>query len=144
MTKKNKKVLFKEKPTIKKNINTGIYIINTSFLKNFFARKKVSFVGMDEILSNAKKINVFNIGNKWIDIGHIEDFKRAFLMKSKIGRAVWIVLYLVEKKDEIENLNFLELEGKKLVEYSIIAALKTNIFNKIFIISDDKTSARKH
>ena len=78
LTKKNKKVLFKEKPTIKKKINTGIYIINTSFLKNFFARKKVSFVGMDEILSNAKKINVFNIGNKWIDIGHIEDFKRAF------------------------------------------------------------------
>ena len=48
-----------------------------------------------------------------------------------------------KKGDEIENLNFLELEGKKLVEYSIIAALKTNIFNKIFIISDDKTSARK-
>ena len=46
-----------------------------------------------------------------------------------------------KKGDEIENLNFLELEGKKLVEYSIITALKSNLFNKIFIISDDKESA---
>ena len=33
---------------------------------------------MDEVLKNARNINVFNIGNKWIDIGHIDDFKRAF------------------------------------------------------------------
>ena len=48
-----------------------------------------------------------------------------------------------KKGDEIENLNFLELEGKKLVEYSIITALKSNLFDKIFIISDDKVTAKR-
>ena len=48
-----------------------------------------------------------------------------------------------KKGDEIENLNFLELEGKKLVEYSIITALKSNLFNEIFIISDDKVTTKK-
>ena len=74
----SKKFIFKEKPTIKKKINTGMYVINTNFLKNFFNKKKENFVGMDEVLKNARNINVFNIGNKWIDIGHIDDFKRAF------------------------------------------------------------------
>ena len=55
-----------------------MYVINTNFLKDFFNKKKENFVGMDEVLKNAKNINVFNIGNKWIDIGHIDDFKRAF------------------------------------------------------------------
>ena len=64
-------------------------------------------------------------------------------MKSKLVGLLQLFIPFVEKGDEIENLNFLNLKEKKLVEYSIIAALKTNIFNKIFIISDDKTSARK-
>ena len=43
--------------------------------------------------------------------------------------------------DKINKLNFLELEGKKLVEYSILVAQQSNLFKKIFIISDDKTAA---
>ena len=31
-----------------------------------------------KISNDAKKINVYEIGNKWIDIGHINDFKKAF------------------------------------------------------------------
>ena len=48
-----------------------------------------------------------------------------------------------KKGDKIDNLNFLELEGQKLVEYSIIVAIESNLFNKIFIISDDKLAAKK-
>ena len=48
-----------------------------------------------------------------------------------------------KKGDKIDNLNFLELDGKKLVEYSIIAAQETKLFKKIFIISDDKVNAKK-
>ena len=77
-TSKSRKFSFKEKKTIKKKINTGIYVINTNFLKKFFNKKKDDFVNMDEVLRKAKKINIFDIGNKWIDIGHIDDFKRAF------------------------------------------------------------------
>ena len=48
-----------------------------------------------------------------------------------------------KKGDKIDNLNFLELEGKKLVEYSIIVALESKLFDKVFIISDDKSTAKK-
>lgn len=76
--KKNKKISFQEKPSIKKKINVGIYVINVNFLKNFFKKHRDDFIGMDKILNDAKKINVYEIGNKWIDIGHINDFKKAF------------------------------------------------------------------
>ena len=33
---------------------------------------------MDEVFNSSKKINVFDIGDKWIDIGHISDFKKAY------------------------------------------------------------------
>ena len=48
-----------------------------------------------------------------------------------------------KKGDKIDNLNFLELEGKKLVEYSIIVAMESKLFDKIFVISDDKSTAKK-
>ena len=48
-----------------------------------------------------------------------------------------------KKGDLIDNLNFLELEEKKLVEFSIITARKTKLFKKIFIISDDKITSKK-
>ena len=76
--KKNKKISFKEKPSLKKKINAGIYVINVNFLKNFFKKHKDDFIGMDKVLNDVKKINVYKIGNKWIDIGHIHDFKKAF------------------------------------------------------------------
>ena len=75
---KKKVISFKEKPVIKKKINVGIYVLNTNFLKDFFKKNKDDFVGMDKVLKNTKKINVYEIGNKWIDIGHINDFKKAF------------------------------------------------------------------
>ena len=78
MTKKKNKIVFKEKPTLIKKINTGIYIIKKNFLVNFFKKKKESFVNMDEVFNSSKKINTFDIGDKWIDIGHINDFKKAY------------------------------------------------------------------
>lgn len=75
---KNKKISFKEKPSFKRKINVGIYVIDVKFLKNFFKKNNDDFIGMDKVLMDAKKINVFEIGNKWIDIGHINDFKKAF------------------------------------------------------------------
>ena len=46
-----------------------------------------------------------------------------------------------KKGDFINNLNFLELEGLQLVEHSIIIAKKSNLFNNIYIITNDKESA---
>ena len=39
-----------------------------------------------------------------------------------------------KKGDFINNLNFLELEGIKLVEHSIISAKKSNLFKNIYLI----------
>ena len=75
---KNNNVSFKEKPTIRKKINVGIYILNAKFLKDFFKNNKNDFIGMDKVLKYTKKINVYEIGDKWIDIGHINDFKKAY------------------------------------------------------------------
>ena len=78
MSKKKNLITFKEKPVLNKKINTGIYIIKKKFLINFFKKEKKLFVNMDEVFNSSKKINVFDIGDKWIDIGHINDFKKAY------------------------------------------------------------------
>ena len=78
LTKKNNKTSFNEKPSIKKKINTGIYVVSVKFLQGFFKKNKHETIGMDKVLKNSNKINLFDIGKKWIDIGHISDFKRAF------------------------------------------------------------------
>ena len=57
---------------------------------------------------------------------------------------ILIVLYLVEKKgDFINNLNFLELGGIKLVEHSILIAGRTKLFKNIYLITDDKKAAQR-
>lgn len=33
---------------------------------------------MTDVINKAKKIGIYNIGKKWIDIGHINDFKKAY------------------------------------------------------------------
>lgn len=48
-----------------------------------------------------------------------------------------------KKGDFINNLNFLELEGLRLVEHSIISAKKTNLFKNIYLISNDKIAAKQ-
>ena len=76
--KKKNKIFFKEKPVIKKKINAGIYVMKKKFLVNFFKKNSNNFLDMNQLFENKKKINIFDIGHKWIDIGHINDFKRAY------------------------------------------------------------------
>lgn len=81
--KKNKgKMYFKEKPIISYKINTGIYVLQNNFLKKFFNKKKNlkrNSFDMPELINQVKKnyLGVYNIGNKWIDIGNIYDYKKA-------------------------------------------------------------------
>ena len=49
-----------------------------------------------------------------------------------------------KKGDFINNLNFLELEEKKLVEHSVIVAKESKIFRSIYLISDEKKKMRKY
>ena len=82
LEKKKNKYYFKEKPKIYNRINSGIYILKKKFLKEFFSkqqkRKRDNF-DMPEIINSVEKnkLGIFDIGNKWIDIGNIYDFKKA-------------------------------------------------------------------
>ena len=82
LQKKNNKILFKEKPKISHIINAGIYVLSKKFLKRFFLsnlNKKKDKFDMPELINFVvkKKLGVFDIGNKWIDIGNIYDYKKA-------------------------------------------------------------------
>ena len=82
LKKKNNKIFFQEKPKISHIINTGIYVVNKSFLKKFFTLKqnsKKKIFDMPNLINHVtkNKLGVFNIGSKWIDIGNIYDYKKA-------------------------------------------------------------------
>lgn len=82
LQKKNNKIIFKEKPKIQHVINAGIYVLSRNFLKKFFSskiNKKKEKFDMPEIINfvTKQKLGIFDIGNKWIDIGNIYDYKKA-------------------------------------------------------------------
>jgi len=82
LEKKKNKLTFKEKPKIFNKINSGIYVIKKGFLKEFFSKKqkkKRDKFDMPELVNSVKKnkLGIFDIGDKWIDIGNIYDFKKA-------------------------------------------------------------------
>ena len=67
---------------------------------------------------------------------------KGHIMKLKSGN-IDCFIPCRKKGDFINNLNFLELEGIKLVEHSILAAKRTNLFKNIYLITNDKFSAEK-
>ena len=76
-------MIIKEKPKIQHVINTGIYLLNRNFLKRFFyskINKRREKFDMPEVINFVakQKLGIFDIGNKWIDIGNIYDFKKAY------------------------------------------------------------------
>ena len=82
LKRRNKKIIFKEKPKVSHIINTGIYVLDKNFLKKFFllkANKNKDIFDMPDLINFAeeKKLGTFNIGSKWIDIGNIYDYKKA-------------------------------------------------------------------
>ena len=82
LKKKKDKITFKEKPKIQHIINAGIYVLSRDFLVKFFSSKinkvKKKF-DMPQIINfvTKKKLGIFDIGSKWIDIGNIYDYKKA-------------------------------------------------------------------
>ena len=67
-----------EKPTQTFVVNSGIYVLNSSILE--FLRKP-GYLDMPGLISLAKdqgkKIIRFDIGSRWLDMGHLEDYERA-------------------------------------------------------------------
>tara|TARA_A100001015_G_scaffold320664_1_gene447893 strand:+ start:625 stop:1347 length:723 start_codon:yes stop_codon:yes gene_type:complete len=67
---------------------------------------------------------------------------KGHIMKLKNG-SIDCFIPCRKKGDFINNLNFLELEGIKLVEHSIITAERTKLFENIYLITNDKNSAEE-
>ncbi|WP_416141358.1 nucleotidyltransferase family protein [Lysinibacillus capsici] len=67
-----------EKPTHKYLMNAGIYVLNPEVIRSI---PKNTFFDMPDLLikmlNQNQKVNVCTIKDYWIDIGQIEDYKRA-------------------------------------------------------------------
>ncbi len=66
-----------EKPSSKHLINAGIYVLSPTIIKSL---KKNIMINMTDLIDkkiNSNKISVYPIHEKWIDIGNIDDFKKA-------------------------------------------------------------------
>jgi len=76
---------FTEKPTIKTNINLGIYIMKKKLIENINTDKIFGFDKLIKKLSN-EKVSVFKSDCKWFDIGREKDLFEAknFLLRKKI------------------------------------------------------------
>ncbi|WP_342442478.1 nucleotidyltransferase family protein [Lysinibacillus sp. FSL K6-0075] len=78
ITENNHLVDIQEKPIHKYLMNAGIYILNPEIIQDI--PKNTLFDMPDlliKLLNRKQKINVCTINDYWIDIGQIEDYKRA-------------------------------------------------------------------
>ena len=74
----------KEKPKVEFNINSGIYIIDNKIFKYLNALKSMDMPDLIKKVSHSKEnVFSFDIGNKWIDLGRIEDYKKVSKYISK-------------------------------------------------------------
>jgi dTDP-glucose pyrophosphorylase len=78
LSKNDRITKIEEKPVIKKQINAGIYILNPSII-DFIPEN--SFFDMPQLIKKMlllkKNILSFPISDYWIDIGRIEEFRKA-------------------------------------------------------------------
>mgnify|MGYP003950764175 CR=1 FL=1 len=74
----------KEKPVIKNYINAGIYILDNRIFNFLNGHKYIDMPDLIEKVSKYKKnIFTFDIGEKWVDLGRIEDYRIASKIISK-------------------------------------------------------------
>ncbi len=68
----------KEKPEIVSNVNAGIYMFKPHIFENI---EKDSYLDMPDLLKKIiaenLKVNAYHLFENWIDVGCLEDFKRA-------------------------------------------------------------------
>lgn len=77
-TKKHRLISIKEKPIQKNFVNAGIYVLNPEMLKYVPDNQ---FFDMPELFSKAmeheSEVSVFPLREYWMDIGRIDDYKKA-------------------------------------------------------------------
>jgi dTDP-glucose pyrophosphorylase len=67
-----------EKPEIKFNINTGIYILNTNILSKIPKNTRYDMTTLFSMLiENKLKMGIYKLNDYWMDIGYPEDYHNA-------------------------------------------------------------------
>lgn len=67
-----------EKPLQKFFVNAGIYILNHNVLKTLKVNKKIHMTDLlSNIIKNNMKVSIYPIYEYWIDVGKIENLKKA-------------------------------------------------------------------
>jgi NDP-sugar pyrophosphorylase family protein len=67
-----------EKPTVDFLINRGIYVLDPATLEFVPKQKEFPITDLFEALLAAKRpVGVFNFDDPWVDVGALEDLRRA-------------------------------------------------------------------
>jgi len=78
--KNNRLLKIVEKPIIKDWINSGVYILHPRALKSLNNKYMDIHNFIDKIIQNNGTIITYDIGNKWLDIGNIDDYEKAIIL----------------------------------------------------------------
>jgi NDP-sugar pyrophosphorylase family protein len=67
-----------EKPTYRHLINTGMYVLSSSFVKSVKRGVRVDLPTiLEQRINDGLAVNAYNFYGKWIDIGQMNDYVRA-------------------------------------------------------------------
>lgn len=81
----NKVTKIAEKPNYKYIVSAGLYILNSNLIKEIPKDEYYDITSLfDKLLSENRKIGIYDINDYWIDIGHPEDFYKAHKEYTKV------------------------------------------------------------
>ena len=81
----NKVTEIVEKPNYSYIVSAGLYILNSSLIKEIPKNEYYDITSLfDKLLSENRKIGIYDINDYWIDIGNPEDFYRAHKEYTKV------------------------------------------------------------
>lgn len=81
----NKVTKITEKPNYKYIVSAGLYILNSNLIKEIPNDEYYDITSLfDKLLSENRKIGIYDINDYWIDIGHQEDFYKAHKEYTKV------------------------------------------------------------
>lgn len=77
-----------EKPAYRYFINAGIYVLSPSVLNSLSTGQRIDMPTLlDQRMKAGEQVNIFPIHEYWLDIGRMEDFKRAQDEVAEVMRA---------------------------------------------------------
>lgn len=81
LNKDNELINMIEKPKYSFVINSGIYVLNSSIFELFELKEHTNYLDMPELIALAKiknkKIRTYDVGERWLDTGQLDDYERA-------------------------------------------------------------------